>query len=304
MKRVVVVLAEDDSKKATIQSTVQVPAVQQPWMCRIVTPEEYDEISLFSWEQFGFFTRDHKLDDYLSSDAVEGVICIINYSTLIARSAEITKRLQGIRCRPLLLLIENNIISPISEKPIVSSSESFIVKYLNSETDKNEGIHAFHKLLMTKRKTDTVVAVASTSVEVSDSELIAMFETATLPIKMWDHYGRLRVVFLALETRGYTDTISPDGWLCKNWRKYKTSIGHSHLWNYSLTRFWVEQLRVLIRKNESFSYIYRDNPVIHNGSLHKDHYTNDLLFTDYARSNWVQPNKSCRDCAYCASRKN
>ena len=40
---------------------------------------------------------------------------------------------------------------------------------------------------------------------------------------------------------------------------------------------------------KSFDDLYNDNKMIHYGSYFKNFYTNDVLFSDKARKEWVQP---------------
>lgn len=130
-----------------------------------------------------------------------------------------------------------------------------------------------------------------TSKTIDSDEMMMLFENNTMELKLWDHYGRLRMVYLSLHKKGYKDTINVDGWLCKNWRKYKTSIGHGDLWNYSLTRFWIEIIYGLMNKYKykSFSELYNNNSFMHSGGLFKEYY-DDIIFSMRARREWVEPN--------------
>ena len=131
-----------------------------------------------------------------------------------------------------------------------------------------------------------------TSRTIDINEMAKQFQDGTLPMAMWDHYGRLRIVHYALMRFGYKAASDPDGWLCSSWRAYKTSINHGHLWHYTLTRFWMTILYDLQNKYkyQSFMELYDANPQIHNGGFFKFYYTDDVLFTPYARFNWVYPN--------------
>ena len=118
------------------------------------------------------------------------------------------------------------------------------------------------------------------------------FQSGTMPLHIWDHYGRLRIVDYSLMKYGYANTIDPNGWLCKHWKSYKTTIGHGDLWHYSLTRFWINIIYNLQTKNKykTFDELYKNNPNIHTGSLFKKYYSDDVIFTPKARNEWVQPN--------------
>ncbi len=87
------------------------------------------------------------------------------------------------------------------------------------------------------------------------------------------------------------NTIDQSGWLCMCWNKYKNTIGHRHLWNYTLTKFWVDQIFSLMLSNPQmdFAQLYTEYDYLSNGNLHKKYYSNELLFSDKARSQWVKP---------------
>ena len=116
------------------------------------------------------------------------------------------------------------------------------------------------------------------------------FEQCTLPLEMWNHYGRLKIVYYSLCKYGFTDTINPNEWLCTNWIKYKTSIGHGNLWHYTLTRFWASIIYKLMQSYKNFNDLYTNNPEIQSGQYFKKFYTDSILFTPYAKTNWVPPN--------------
>jgi len=124
---------------------------------------------------------------------------------------------------------------------------------------------------------------------IKDVHFAKLFEDCKLPIKLWDHYGRLRIVHHSLSLYGFDRTIDQMGWLCVNWRVYKKSIGHEHLWNYTLTRFWIEIMEGLRHKYVDFKELWDKNPQIHNGNLHLEFYPKEVLFSAHSRGNWVVP---------------
>jgi hypothetical protein len=125
-------------------------------------------------------------------------------------------------------------------------------------------------------------------------DMLKLFQSADLPIECWDHYGRLRVVFLYLEKWG--SDIGFDN-LAQDWKTYKTSIGHGHLWHYTMTRFWCLIIWTLMMKdceinkeiNSGFQSLYNKHPEIHNGKLFFTYYSKEVGFSDLARKQWVEP---------------
>ena len=155
-----------------------------------------------------------------------------------------------------------------------------------------EGTDWFNgKLLNLKESTQKIEPNIKTNLSLDD--LAINFVNTTLPIVDWDHRNRLRIVYYSLCNVGLEKTMNPNGWLCTNWRKYKTSIGHGHLWNYTLTMFYAK----LIYKNmfEHYSIIpfdelYNKEKYLQNARLFNEYYSNELLFTPFSKENWVEPN--------------
>jgi len=130
-----------------------------------------------------------------------------------------------------------------------------------------------------------------TSHTIDISTMVRKFMDLSLDLHLWDHYGRLRIVHYSLTNYGYQNTINPQGWLCTHWKRYKASIGHGHLWHYTLTRFWATLLSRIIntQHHSTFNKLYRNNPFLHQGKLFQQYYTPKLLFTNKARNTWVPP---------------
>ncbi len=123
-------------------------------------------------------------------------------------------------------------------------------------------------------------------------ELVKQFVDCELSIENWNHLNRLRLVYFSLKNFGYDKTINQSGWLCVSWNKYKNTIGHTHLWNYTLTKFWVDQIFSLMLKNPKtdFAQLYSEHDFLSDGNLHTKYYSNEILFSDKARNQWVEPN--------------
>jgi hypothetical protein len=133
--------------------------------------------------------------------------------------------------------------------------------------------------------------VALTPVTIPIKDLIDQFQKCTLPLDFWTHYCRLRIVIYSIQIYGVKATLNPEGWLCTTWRQYKTSVGHGHLWHYTLTSFWVHLLANMLAtgKYPTFEAMYSQNPDLQNGHLHKQYYSDQFLFTANAKTNWVEP---------------
>ena len=244
-----------------------------------------------------------KIDEYTKS--FNGLIFLVKNDKINKKYIEKFLYLQKLNKNiPKLLAIE---FKNSSEKP-----NEYLVQNITSLTsletsvsfvnfDKNISLHSIYKNFSNKLKSSKFQGPViefkdiKTSKTLTDLEILTQFKTKQLAMKNWDHYGRLRVVYLCLKKFGYVNTISQDEWLCTHWKAYKKEIGHLNLWNYTLTRFWIEIIYTLIKKhpNKTFDEIYNQHYQIQNGKLHEIFYTNEILFgkNSIAKNVWVKPNK-------------
>jgi len=280
-----------------------------PMMCHQTIPTE-----LFNYRILGLLTADKKVDDYISVQ--DGIIIIFNHFdndvykrihkviTLnqdkpILIVHELLDKLPGEELERINKIIQNTIkgMNNVSYHVVVSGyggTDEFkakdwfnasILKGVEKKEEKQQKHHTVKGILHTDKK--------STSITATDHYMIRGFEDATLPITHWDHYGRLRIVYLSLKNKGYTGTVDPEGWLCRNWIKYKKTIGHGHLWNYSLTRFWVNIIHNTLLENDytGFQEMYNTNTRLQNGILHEKYYNKETIFSPQAKKTWIRPDK-------------
>jgi hypothetical protein len=147
-----------------------------------------------------------------------------------------------------------------------------------------------HAYGSTSTSTSSSTALSSRTMNIND--MVSQFENETLPLSVWDHFGRLRIVNYYLVTDGYCKTIDINSPLCVFWKKYKTSVGHEKLWNYTLTRFWIDVLYSLHKKEPelTFEQIYNKYTDIQFGTFYKKYYSDDVLFSQLAKNTWIKPN--------------
>lgn len=257
------------------------------------------------------FTNDEKVDNLIKSK--DGIIILMDVNKcnkdIETIKEQITKIMNNNLERPILLYVENpgnllhffeNIEHP-HHKFFTNDCAMYALYWINrnlfGKSNERGGIMAFNYINKEQISTEL------TSRTIIYEDMAKQFENATLPLHIWDHFGRLKIVGYSLIKYGYENSIDPNGWLCTNWKKYKTTIGHGHLWNYSLTRFWATILSNLLKKYKStlklspqqswgkyFSELYDMNTEIHQGRLFEQYYSSDVIFTDEARNNWVPPN--------------
>lgn len=263
-----------------------------PYLCSIHIPTK-----LYTFQQYGLEETDEKIYNHVLSNAGLIIICHINnYSNLFDRISSYTNSIDSI---PILIVIEytdsNNLNINMINKPNVryelfSIATTIINANLYNFKQSGKGIDNLNWF------NNIVVNYKPNSINnnqiISLEKLIEKFIDCSLTINEWNHFNRLRIVYFSLVNFGYADSINQSGWLYSNWIKYKNTIGHNHLWNYTLTKFWIDILYKIMLKepNLIFSQIYSKYTYLSNGNLHKQFYSNEILFSNEARNKWIEPN--------------
>jgi GTPase SAR1 family protein len=85
----------------------------------------------------------------------------------------------------------------------------------------------------------SILSVAALSEDCSDTELLFAFESITLPLAVWTHRNRLRIVWLFLRAYGMDGAQRP---LFLAWDAYKTALGHGNYFHETLTYFWMHMI--------------------------------------------------------------
>lgn len=295
MARVIALVQNEESRYDFLNNFGSVPYIST--MCMATTSAIRNETKLFRFEVFGLFTNDTKVNNLIKErDGIVILFSFINQKT-IDRIVQIVDANPN---TPILLVYEKIVMFANSENLTKYFNESFLEKYnvkhrkiVTSNEKMSEAKNWFYRMMQniefTKPK-EIVETINSKTININ--EMVTQFENATLPLSLWDHYGRLRIVNYYLNEYGYEKTIDINGPLCKAWKKYKTTIGHEKLWNYTLTRFWINILYSLHKKEPqlTFSQLYDKYTQIQYGSFFKKYYSEDILFSQYAKDNWVSPN--------------
>ena len=322
---VVTVLSDDESRKTHFYSNLNSDETITDHLmilCRAPTQAMYNSAKVFVYDILGLFINDKKIDNYLKTR--DGIIISIAAEN-IDQSAMTRMRniVDNNPNTPLMIVIEKSpsVSIPVSIRPDVQA----MIKSINNahrkifvvetgtkhEFKKFKESHCYFATLMKSSSSPSSSSSSSPSSSSSSpsspssspssssssssrttqiNDMVSQFEDETLPLELWDHYGRLRIVNYSLINYGFGETVNPDGWLCTNWKKYKVSIGHGKLWNYSLTRFWANILNDIQQtfKYKSFAEMYDNHPQIQSGSYFKKFYS-DVVFTPEARNTWIPP---------------
>lgn len=257
-----------------------------PYLCTRHIPTK-----MFTFQIYGLEESDEKIFSHVKTNA--GLVIIVtkdNYSKLCDR---INFYISNISHIPILIVIEGikdlNQIDKISKANVryemdLQTNSSHYFGYIQSGIGfDNLSWFNGHVLSFKPLPKDLLKL----------EELVKQFVNCELSIENWSHFNRLRLVYFSLKNFGYDKTIDQTGWLCTSWNKYKNTIGHSHLWNYTLTKFWIDQIFSLMLKNPQmdFAQLHTEYEYLSDGNLHKKYYSNEVLFSDKARNEWIKPDK-------------
>ena len=254
-----------------------------PYLCTVHIPTK-----MFTFQIYGLEESDEKIFSHVKTNA--GLVIITskeNYSKLYERINFYTLNISHI---PILIVIED--VKDLTQIEKISKAN---VKYeLGSQSNSSRYIQSGNGLNNLRWFNSHVKAFKPLPKDLLGlEELVKQFVDCELSIENWSHFNRIRLVYFSLKNFGYDKTIDQSEWLCVTWNKYKNTIGHSHLWNYTLTKFWVDQIFSLILKNPQmdFAQLYSEYDYLSDGNLHKKYYSNEVLFSDEARIKWISPDK-------------
>jgi hypothetical protein len=258
-----------------------------PFLCTTHIPTK-----MFTFQIYGLEETDEKIFTHVKTNA--GLIIITKYEEYNRLIKQIEFYCMNISHIPILIVLENCSKSDTNELNSVNRVIKSNVKYelLNQKFHHTsyiqgglgfENISWFNSLVLSFKPLPTNL--------LGLEELVKQFVDCELSIDNWNHFNRIRLVYFSLKNFGYDKTINQSEWLCVCWNKYKNTIGHGHLWNYTLTKFWIDKIFSLILSNPKmdFAQLYAKYEYLSDGNLHKKYYTNELLFSDKARKEWVKP---------------
>lgn len=261
---------------------------------RYMCSTHLNNADLFTFQIYGLEETDSKIFAHIKSNA--GLVIITtkdNYPKLISIIKFYCDNISHI---PILIVIENivnnndfNTIELINKSNVKYHNAYLREENMHWKDNKNpnsyDNLGWFNSEVIKFKPT----IIPKNLLELE--ELVKQFVECTLSIENWSHLNRVRIVYFSLKNFGYTNTISQNGWLCVKWNKYKNTIGHSHLWNYTLTKFWVDRIFSLMLNHYhmGFAELYNKYSYLSDGNLHKKYYSNELIFSEKAKNEWVLP---------------
>lgn len=324
MNKVIVLIDNESRQSNFINSYSLGKDPHLTTLCRAMTTAEKKQLQLFNFEIFGLFTESKKLSDFIKTH--DGIIISIDSENFRKNPNLFVSRIKHIsdnnQTKPIAIVIDYNQeikcddflkkLIELSNKNVANNSlhKTFICPYTNSGVimymhndiyTYSTKIESWFVSNLKNTKTSHAVDISKLSSKtINPIDLMKQFYNCTLPIDIWDHYGRLRVVWCSLVRFGLNDSINQNGWLCSSWKRYKTSIGHGDKWNYTLTRFWTETLWKLqaLKKYKTFDSLWQDNQHIQSGKLFQEYYGNEI-FSLEAKNNWIPPKNITNVGKYC-----
>lgn len=277
----VIVLADDKNYSRKFLTCLGMTS-GSPFLCTAHIPTK-----MFTFQIYGLEESDEKIFSHVKENA--GLVIITtnnNYNKLLERIKFYTMNISHI---PILIVIEDiknlDHINKTSKQNVryEFNFEQHISSY--TQLDLCDGLSWFNECVKKFKPLPKNILELK--------ELVKQFVDCELSVENWNHFNRLRLVYFSLKNYGYDKTIDKSGWLCVNWNKYKNTIGHAHLWNYTLTKFWIDQIHILMLKNYQmdFAQLYNRYEYLSDGNLHKKYYSNEILFSEKAKNEWVNPDK-------------
>lgn len=260
-------------------------------MNEILKKENKNMKRILRHQVYGLMVEDKKLDDYINTK--DGIIIVLSIDDLHDKTKRrINNIIKNNPNKPMLFIFDN------INKNMINDTDSYIKDFISNNRkaffygdkyiNKNDAIIWFKNIIDKQEK------INKPNNYHGDEELLSLFRLAQLPMNEWNHENRLRIVYLHLIRFGYANSIKIDGELCKNWINYKTTIGHSELWNYTITRFFIEFIYKIINNDKSMNnfndiWYCKKYEFLKNGKLFLDYYSRERLFSENAKNNFVEP---------------
>lgn len=278
-------------------------------------PTEFDHINYksFTYEIFNLFDNNSQYEKY------DGIIVVIDSLNFKNYMKKIIDMLQVITLKhksmPIAIIVEHNKFNPhIDFFPTIMSvckkhlkpndfHKVFIFQYernhgepLCNYLDKNT-IHNLYEIVtwfnnkhyIKKYEHNEITPTKTNKLHtMSAKQLMQEFGNKTLPIELFDHYSKLRIMWCSLIKFGFEASINTNSWLCTRLRSYEKIN-----WNYTLTRFWLNVLFGIqdSHKYKSFNDLYSHNHRIHSEELAFDYYDKKTLYSNKTKNSWIAPTK-------------
>jgi hypothetical protein len=123
----------------------------------------------------------------------------------------------------------------------------------------------------------------------TDVELTRAFERGEVAPESFGHLSHLQVAWVYLsESSGVEEAAAK---MRETLRRFTAAVGKPEKYHETITLFWVRFLAGMraTGSNESLEHIIQANPRLLEKDLPLVYYSSERLFSDKARSSWVEP---------------
>ena len=123
----------------------------------------------------------------------------------------------------------------------------------------------------------------------TDVELTRALERGEIANESFHHLSHLHVAWVYLSESSSVDEAAAK--MRNTLRKFAAAAGKSEKYHETITLFWVHLLAGmrLARSRESLEQIVQANPRLLEKNFPLAYYSSERLFSDKARSSWVEP---------------
>jgi hypothetical protein len=143
------------------------------------------------------------------------------------------------------------------------------IKYINiNEKYEKNPIEIFVEQLLSKE----VKAFTINSENYPEESLIKEFKCGHLPIRVWNHYTRLKIIYEYSKMYGYDNIVNGKSpFLFSHWKMYTKNIKQESMQNYNSIVHWAKIINniKIKKKYRDFDMLYLKNPKIHDENYYK-----------------------------------
>jgi hypothetical protein len=123
----------------------------------------------------------------------------------------------------------------------------------------------------------------------TDNEFLQAFESATIHPHDFPHKAHLRMAYLILTRDGWEDGLQH---IREGIQRLAAAHGATRKYHETITVFWARMVWHAIHQggpHQDFDALVERHPFLLNGRAVNQHYSDMLLYSDRARSAWVNP---------------
>lgn len=122
-----------------------------------------------------------------------------------------------------------------------------------------------------------------------DQTFLTAFEDTTLPPHLFTHQAHIRMAWLYLHEYGWDVGVTK---ITEGIQRYATAQGANRKYHTTITLFWAKLVYHLLidsPESSSFDCFLKQYPFILDTAIIMRHYTAEVLRSEQARAEWVEP---------------